>query len=106
MKKCSKHRHHCVKGSSDRGQEVIDITKCFDEVFKTRNWRIVQVKGEENEPAPEGPSMYHVPCKYMTHILHREAPLCVGCCVVIPSKIQVVYSLMNFKRGDDSGYFR
>ncbi len=107
MTQCAKGlAHHCVKnGGSEEGQEIIDITKCFTEVFKTRNWRITQVVGESG-PRAEGPSMYHITCKHLTHILYRDEPLCYGCCVPIPKRIQVVYSLLNFKYGDDSGYFR
>jgi len=100
------HDHKCVLEGDNEGQRVLDIDECFKPVFKTRNWKLVQVKGQVGSEAPEGPSMYHISCKHLTHVLCRSHPKCHGCNVPIPSRIQVVFSLLNFQYGDDPGYFR
>jgi hypothetical protein len=100
--------HTCVHKGKGDGQEVVDIDLCFTEVFRAEEWQLRQVLGSkgEQESQVEGPSIWHPACSTLTHVLVREDPRCHGCCNVIPSPIQVVFSLLNFKYGQDATYFR
>jgi len=98
--------HTCVHKGRGDGQEVVNIELCFKEIFKAEEWQLRQVLGADKPGQAEGPSIWHPACSHLTHVLVRDDPRCHGCCNVIPSPIQVVFTMMTFKYGDNSSYFR
>lgn len=75
----------------------------FDILFKTRNWRVIGIRDDVLE---EGPMMYHVSCGYATYILYEKKATCHGCDVIIPNRIQVIYTLLNFDNKGRQSYFK
>ena len=91
--------------------KIKDKYHYYEEVFAVRNWSVVQTRVADDhtvgqgKPVSEGPSMYHDLCHGLTHVLIKSDPKCHGCQRPRPSRIQVVYSLMNFERGASDEYF-
>ncbi len=86
------------------GQQIKEVLRYYSVLFSTRNWRLVHttVKPDREE---EGPSMFHVPCKTLTHCLFLDSPKCEKCGLKIPDSIQTLYTLHNADRRNETEYF-